>query len=110
MDEDDKSTSVAIAESYIKNQMHMYEDLPPNRSFMKVLGANHLAFSTIGRLISDVSTDVIKTIQEVVSAFLEEYLKGEQGTYSERIFDKNRPLNLVEIDGSGITINNKTLI
>jgi len=106
MGEDDAETSESIAKSYIENQMKMYEHLPKSSSFVKIIGANHLSFSTIGRLVSDVSPDVTKTIQKLVIAFLNEFLKEEQGTYIENISEKNRPLNLIEINGSGLPVNN----
>ncbi|MGE8207187.1 alpha/beta hydrolase family protein [Heyndrickxia sp. NPDC080065] len=105
MDEEDCATSESIAKCYIEKQMNMYEHIPASSSFMKVIGANHLSFSTIGNLISDVSPDVTKTIQELTTVFLKEFLKEEQGTYSEWINGKNRPSNLVEINGSGLPVN-----
>jgi len=102
MDEDVAETSESITKRYIENQMNMYEQLPSSSSFMKIIGANHLSFSTIGRLISDDSSDVTKTIQKLVTAFLKEFLKEEQGTYLESISGKNRPSNLIEINGSGL--------
>ncbi|HWO76417.1 MAG TPA: hypothetical protein VNM69_11055 [Bacillus sp. (in: firmicutes)] len=104
MDVKDESTSEAIAKRYIKNQIHMYQHLHSSSSFVKILGANHMSFSTIGRLISDVSPHVTKTIQELTVAFLEEYLKEIQGTYSERYNEKRRLKNHVKIDGSGLPV------
>ncbi|MBB2479373.1 hypothetical protein H5P36_04165 [Bacillus sp. APMAM] len=104
MEEEDDGASEIIAKRYIEKQLDMYEHLPASSSFIKVMGAHHLSFSTIGRLISDVSPDVTISIQELTSAFLEEFLKEERGTYSERINEKNRPLNIVEINGGGFPV------
>lgn len=54
---------MAFADSYIKNQIEMYENSPTTCSFIKILGANHLSFSTIVRLVPDVSPNVTKTIR-----------------------------------------------
>ncbi|MCH1625387.1 alpha/beta hydrolase family protein [Ferdinandcohnia quinoae] len=103
---DDAQTSEEIARVFIEKQKNMYDFLPASSSFMKVIGANHLSFSTIGRLLSGAETpDVTKTINELTIAFLNDFLKGEKAAYSEWINGKDRPANLVEIDGSGFPVD-----
>ncbi|MEK5175242.1 dienelactone hydrolase family protein [Heyndrickxia sp. FSL W8-0496] len=106
LDEDDEEQSKNIAKRYIKKQMEMYEHLPKSSSFIKVIGAKHLSFSTISRLISDESPDVMKSIQELTIAFLQEFLSGNSGVYEDRINGQNRPTNCIKIDGSGLPIGN----
>ncbi|PKR85326.1 hypothetical protein CWO92_09025 [Heyndrickxia camelliae] len=105
-DEEDNGTSEDVAKGYIEKQTEMYERLPAGSSFIKVKGAKHLSFSTIGRLISDIPSDVTATIEELIIVFLEEVLKEKQGFYSSIMNGKNRPIHAVDIDGAGLPITN----
>ncbi|WP_433748041.1 alpha/beta hydrolase family protein [Falsibacillus pallidus] len=81
--------------SYIMNQEKMYRLLPSESIFMKVIGANHLTFSTLGKLIFGTNRAVSIAIQEAVSTFFVGLFK------SEIKVPKIKNQNLIEINGSG---------
>lgn len=102
--EADDDTSKLIATAFIEGQSRLYDCLPSTRSFVKIVGANHLSFSTVGRLIGALPPSVTATIQRVTLAFLQEFLNDDQGAYTDLIHGVNRPSNLVEINGIGLAI------
>lgn len=103
-EEDESKTCEAIAKAYIDNQTWLYDHLPPNRSFVKVMGANHLSFSTVSRLIGDAGPRVTLAIERVVGSFLDEFLKTKHGAYTEFILGTGKSPHIVTIDGAGLPV------
>ena len=102
--EADDDTSELIAAAFIEGQRRLYDCLPSTGSFVKIVGANHLSFSTVGRLIGALPPSVTTAIQRVTVAFLKEFLNDEQGAYTDLIHGIHRPSNLVEINGIGLAV------
>ncbi|WP_158538430.1 alpha/beta hydrolase family protein [Falsibacillus pallidus] len=90
------------ARSYLMNQQRMYRMLQSGSLFMKVVGANHLTFSTLGTLIFGTNPVVSDAILEAVSTFFEGLFNSRIKLPGQRIKNKN----LVEINGSGHPIHN----
>jgi len=95
-----------IATAYIEKQKWLYDHLPLTRSFVKIIGATHLSFATVGRLIGTAPPSVTLAIQQVTIAFLNEFLKGDQGAYMKFMRGVDRPSNVVEIDRIGLPVEN----
>ncbi|MBD8067848.1 alpha/beta hydrolase family protein [Bacillus sp. PS06] len=104
MEEESKAVSEVIATTYIEKQLKLYEHLPVSRSFIKIIGANHLSFSTIGRFITEEPQHVMTSIQDITIAYLEEFLKGRTNIYLDKINGITRPIGVVEIDGRGLQL------
>ncbi|QSO53616.1 alpha/beta fold hydrolase [Alicyclobacillus curvatus] len=100
--EEDEETSERIARAYIENQTWLYNQLPETKSFVKIVGANHLSFSTISRLISSAEPKVMSAIQELICSFVDEFVQAKHGVYTKFMTGATRPSNVVAIDGAGI--------
>lgn len=100
-----ESMREVVATAYIDGQRRLYDSLNSPKSFMKIIGSDHMSFSTLGTLASgESSRHVISTMQQATIAFLKEHLSGESGAYT-KFLGENRPANLIEIDGEGIAFD-----
>jgi len=96
--------SKLFAAAFINGQRQLYYSVKSIVSFVKVMGANHMTFSTIGIVRDEVLPSITKGIQEITVAFLREFLSGDQGVYTELINGADRPSNMVNIDYSGLPL------
>lgn len=90
-----------LARAFCDGQNQLYDDAQAIKSFVKVIGTEHMSFSTVGSLISDVHRDAIEAIQATTVAFLDEFLNGKLGSFSSFLQGVHRPVNVVEIDRDG---------
>lgn len=90
----------AVATAYIDGQNWLYKAASRGNNFVKIVGADHMSFSTFG-ILANGDQSVIRSIQPLCTSFLEEFLAGTIGAYSRFINDHDKSSNVIVIDGDG---------
>lgn len=105
--EDDKRRREQRAMAFWQGQKRLYHNACGFKSFVKVIGANHMSFSTLGGLIGELPLNVTNVIQRIIVAFLRAYLGDDEHAYGCFLCDADRPAELIPIDGTGLPLEDQ---